>query len=160
MQSDPSPGWLQSALTLLGVGGVGAALLKLVERIFARADKREDDAVKFRSELRAEIRDLNERNDLLTARLDVAQERNHVLQAALTESRAESIALRNRYHRLKGYVSEALLIQEQYANRLGIAQHERLRIPAWVDETIPGPTASAALPPLPPTEPDPTPQES
>ena len=138
-QIDPND-WGNYATGLLGAGTVGLLLREALRLIFARADRNDDNATVKRAELREQVAALTNRVDLLTSRLDEAREREHVHVAAYARLESENVALRGRYHRVLNYVQEFIGTLDEYAERLGVPQQERLRLPRWIDETIPGPT--------------------
>jgi hypothetical protein len=116
-QQLPDP--LTSVVQLLGAGGLGAIALKVVERIFARADKGDDVAAGLRKEMVSRLETLERQiNDL------EARERASFQMS--TELRAENRQLRRRYHDLINWIA---------------AQPGLPTPPAWLYEKVEGPTA-------------------
>lgn len=120
-QLPPDP--VTSAVQLLGAGGLGAIALKLIERVFARADKSDDVATGLRAEMVRRLETLERQiNDLET------RERNSYRMA--TELRAENRQLRRRYHDLINWI----------ATQPGLPTP-----PKWLYEPIEGPTSGKAV---------------
>lgn len=118
---------LTAAVQILGAGTVGAVLLKVVERWFARADTRDTLAVGLRAEMVRRLETLERQQTDLEAR-----ERETFRKAVRLES--ENMQLRRRYHDLVGWI----------ATQPGMPTP-----PSWLYERVEGPTAP------PPTEPKP-----
>lgn len=114
-QFDPAT----SAATLLGAGGLGAILLKLIERIFARADKGDDVAAGLRGEMVRRLETLEKQVSELEAR-----ERATYRKAV--ELEAENRQLRRRYHALINWITQ---------------QPGLPTPPDWLYERVDGPTA-------------------
>ena len=120
MPSDP----LTTVMQLLGAGGVGALLLRLVDRIFKRADRGDDVAAGLRGEMVRRIESLERNYAALEAR-----ERETFLRAVNLE--AENRQLRRRWHALLNWLqSEPNLPQP----------------PRWLFENVDGPTAYDTMP--------------
>lgn len=116
---DSTSPWLAQAGALLGVGGLGAIILKLIERIFARVDRGDDVAAGLRAEMVRRIESLERQYSTLERR-----ERESYQKAVQLE--AENRALRHRYHGLVNWLS---------------AQPGLPQVPAWLYERIEGPTS-------------------
>lgn len=128
---DQTPTWLTQVGALLGVGGLGAVLLKVIERLFARADRTDDLAVGLRAEMIRRLESLERQYGSLERR-----ERESYQKAVRLE--AENRALRHRHHALLNW----------------IAQQPGLPTPPqWLYERVDGPTAGTAGPQ--PPEPQP-----
>jgi hypothetical protein len=119
---DSSASWAAQAGALLGVGGLGAILLKLIERIFARADRGDDVAAGLRAEMLRRLETLERQYQTLERR-----ERESYQKAVRLE--AENRALRNRYHGLVNWIA---------------AQPGLPTPPPWLYEPVQGPTADEA----------------
>lgn len=113
---------LAAVAQLLGAGTLGALLLKVVERIFARADKGDDLAVGLRAEMIRRLETLEHQYASLELR-----ERQSYQKAVRLD--AENRALRNRYHALVNWI----------ATQPGLPTP-----PQWLYEQVEGPTAGAA----------------
>lgn len=110
---------LASAVQLIGAGGIGAVLLKIVERMFARADKSDDVAAGLRGEMVRRLERLEGQiNDL------EASERTSFQLATRLE--AENRLLRRRYHALINWIAQ---------------QPSLPTPPSWLYEPVDGPTA-------------------
>lgn len=117
---DQAPSWVGQAGALLGVGGLGAILLKLIERMFARADRGDDVAAGLRAEMVRRLESLERSYAALEAR-----ERETFTKAVKLE--AENVQLRRRYHSLINWM----------AMQPGLPTP-----PSWLQERIQGPTES------------------
>lgn len=131
---------LASAVQLIGAGGLGAVLLKLVERMFARADKGDDVAAGLRAEMVRRLERLEGQLNELEAK-----ERTSFQLAIRLE--AENRQLRRRYHRLMNYVQELVATIDLHADRLKIPEDERPKFPVWLIDAVDGPTADEPLKP-------------
>lgn len=151
-QLDPGNwgGWGESIGQLVTALGGAVVVREVIKQVFARANKGDENAVLARADLRTQVAALVERVDTLQSRLDAREESYRQLFAVNADLRAENIALRGRYHRLLNWSQEIVGTLDLYAERLNIPEHERLRIPRWIDETVQGPTAREGL--QPPTE--------
>lgn len=125
---DGAPGWLAQVGALIGVGGLGAVLLKVIERLFARADRADDLAVGLRAEM---IRRL----EVLETQQRTLEESERTQYRQVVELRAENRQLRRRYHDLINWIG---------------AQPGLPTPPQWLYEPVDGPTAGSAMPPMPP----------
>lgn len=120
--SDSASNWLAQAGALLGVGGLGAILLKIVERLFKRDDREAADRAAISSELRQDIRSLKAEVRELQAEVEAARQRENHLLARLARTEAREAWSRNRYHRLANWLQ----------SEPGIPGP-----PAWIFEDIP-----------------------
>jgi hypothetical protein len=121
-QQMPDP--VTSLVQLLGAGGLGAIALKVVERIFARADKGDDVAAGLRKEMVTRLETLERQiNDL--------EIRERASFQMSTELRAENRQLRRRYHDLINWIA---------------AQPGLPTPPKWLYEKVDGPTADEGTP--------------
>lgn len=109
---------MTSVAQLLGAGTVGAVLLKVVERVFARVDRRDDVAAGLRSEMVKRLETLERQYAALEGREREWYERSVRLEA-------ENRALRQRYHALVNWM----------AQQPGLPTP-----PPWLYERIEGPT--------------------
>lgn len=126
MDQIPTPSsWAAQVGALLGVGGLGAILLKLIERAFARADRHDDLAIGLRAEMMRRIETLERQYSVLERR-----ERESYSKAVRLE--AENRALRHRYHALLNWIS---------------ATPSMPTPPSWLFERVEGPTQDASGPP-------------
>jgi hypothetical protein len=125
--SNDTSGWLAQAGALLGVGGLGAILLKLIERIFARADRSDDVAAGLRAEMVRRLESLERNYGVLETR-----ERETFRKAVRLES--ENVQLRRRYHDLVNWIGP---------------QPGMPTPPRWLYERIQGPTEQQARPEMP-----------
>ena len=117
---DQPSSWGAQLGALIGVGGLGAIVLKLIERIFARADRGDDIAAGLRAEMVRRIESLERSYTALEVR-----ERETFTKAVKLES--ENIQLRRRYHALMNWIqSEPSLPQP----------------PRWLLESVDGPTST------------------
>ncbi len=116
-QLPPDP--ITSAVQLIGAGGIGAVLLKIVERMFARADKGDDVAAGLRAEM---VRRL----ETLERQYAELESRERASYRMSTELRAENRQLRRRYHDLINWIA---------------AQPGLPTPPKWLYEPVDGPTA-------------------
>ena len=123
------------ATALIGAGTLGAILLKVIERIFARADKRDDLAVGLRGEMVRRIETLEKNYTAMEARERQWYERSVRLEA-------ENRQLRQRYHALINWM----------AQQPGLPTP-----PTWLYERVGGPTEDERPQPprTPPQEPQP-----
>ncbi|HEX5204805.1 MAG TPA: hypothetical protein VFW27_33215 [Actinoplanes sp.] len=121
---DQAQSWLAQAGALLGVGGLGAILLKVVERVFARADRADDIAAGLRGEMVRRIETLERQYTELEKR-----ERETFRRAVRLES--ENVQLRRRWHDLMNWMQ---------------AQPGLPTPPQWLYERIQGPTEGQAQP--------------
>ena len=110
---------LASAVQLIGAGGLGAVLLKIVERMFARADKGDDVAAGLRGEM---VRRLERLEGQLS---DIESKERASFQLAI-RLEAENRQLRRRYHALINWIAQ----QPSLPNP-----------PSWLYEPVDGPTA-------------------
>ncbi len=115
--SDP----VSSAVQLLGAGGLGAIALKVIERLFARADKGDDVAHGLRSEM---VRRL----EVLEKQINELEVKERTSYTLATELRAENRQLRRRYHDLVNWIG---------------SQPGLPTPPKWLYESVDGPTAGA-----------------
>ena len=111
--------WQSSVAQLLGAGTLGAVLLKVIERVFARADRHDDLAVGLRGEMLRRLEALEARHSALEQRERASYERAIRLEA-------ENRQLRNRYHQLINWI----------ARQPGLPTP-----PGWLYERVEGPTA-------------------
>jgi hypothetical protein len=141
-QLDPGNwgGWGESIGQLVTALGGAVVVRELIKQVFARAKDGDENARLARADLRVQMADLSERMNTLQKRLDEREEAYRQLFAVNADLRAENVALRGRYHRLLNWSQEIVGTLDLYAERLNIPEHERLRIPRWIDETVPGPT--------------------
>lgn len=116
-QQFPDP--LTSAAQLLGAGGLGAIALKVVERIFARADRGDDVAAGLRKEMVSRLETLEKNYATLENR---ERETFRKLVGFETENRQ----LRRRYHALINWIA---------------AQPGLPTPPPWLYDKVDGPTA-------------------
>lgn len=130
---------------LLGAGTVGAILLKVVERLFARADKQDDLAVGLRSEMVARLAKLEARTDELDARLEASRRDNQRLFEENSRLRSENGQLRQRYHGLMNLLQRLVDRDAVYREKLGLPP-EAIDIPSWAYQRIPGPTERSGAP--------------
>lgn len=107
-----------AAAQILGAGTLGAVLLKVVERWFARADTKDQLAVGLRSELVARLATLETQLKEVETR-----ERDQYRRVVRLEN--ENRQLRRRYHDLIGWMS---------------AQPDLPSPPKWLAEQVDGPT--------------------
>ncbi|MGE3267163.1 MAG: hypothetical protein AB7P40_00350 [Chloroflexota bacterium] len=121
-QLQPDP--LASAAQLIGGAGIGAVLLKVVERMFARADKGDDVAAGLRGEMVRRLETLEKQMGELEAK-----ERSSFQLAIRLE--AENRQLRRRYHALLNWIQ---------------AEPSLPQPPAWLYEPVEGPTADEGRP--------------
>ena len=126
-------------IQLFGAGTLGAVLLKVVERVFMRADKKDDLATGLRIEMVDRIKKLENRTDTLESRLDTARRENQRLFAENAELRSENTGLRNRYHGVLQVVQQLVDRDTIYREKLGLPA-EVVDIPTWVYQRLPGPT--------------------
>lgn len=119
MQGAAPPEWLAQIGALLGVGSLGAILLKLIEKMFARADKGDELAIGLRAEMLRRLTALEKSQAELEKRERAAYERSIALEA-------ENRQLRRRFHQFVQWLS---------------AQPGLPSPPAWLLEAIDGPTA-------------------
>ena len=124
------PDWVAQAGALLGVGGLGAILLKLIERIFARADRGDDVAAGLRAEMLRRIETLERQYTQLEKRERESYQKAVRLESEVIRYRHENIALRNRYHDFIAWVSQ---------------QPGLPTPPGWLRERVTGPTEDEAL---------------
>lgn len=112
-----------------------AAYRKWGERAFGNPQKTSektdmiqtiDDAIAYRAELRAEIRELNARCDVLSDKLELERQLASQLGTQVAIYRAESLLLRERYHNLINWAHAHGTFEED--------------IPPWLTERVPGPT--------------------
>jgi hypothetical protein len=120
--------WATQIGALLGVGGLGAILLKVIERLFARADRTDDLAVGLRAEMVRRLESLERSQSDLERR-----ERETFRKAVRLE--AENVQLRRRYHDLINWIA---------------MQPDLPQPPKWLFEVIDGPTQRSAQPAFPP----------
>lgn len=120
------PSWAAQAGSLVGAGGLGMIVLRVIDRGFGRAKQKDDDQALRRGELRQQIATLTMRVDLLTERLDASRDRNEALVALNAELRAENTQLRERYHRFMNWISTEPTLPQP---------------PPWVYGRVAGPTA-------------------
>lgn len=126
MQGFPnaSSDWVAQAGSLLGAGGLGMLLLKIVERIFARADRQDDLAVGLRAEMVRRLETLEK--DVAVLREDRDREfRSRV------RLESENRQLRQRYHALINWIAKT---------------PELPTPPSWLYESVSGPTSDEGLP--------------
>lgn len=116
--------WLTSAAQLLGAGTLGAVLLKVVERIFARADRHDDLAVGLRAEMIRRLETLERQYTDLEAKERASYQRAVQLEA-------ENRQLRARWHALMNWFQQEPSLPQP---------------PGWLYERVPGPTAGPAEP--------------
>lgn len=76
---------------------IGALGLKLVERLFLRADRGEDQATALRAELRAENRELKAEVDALQAANEAMRAQLQAAQAQATADREALVRMTERY---------------------------------------------------------------
>lgn len=154
-QMDPSNwgGWGESIGQLITALGGAVVFREIVKQAFGRANKGDDNAVLARADLRTQVAELIERVDTLQDRLDKRDEAYRQLFAENAELRSENKSLRDRHHRGLSYINEIVGMFDIYAERLQIPQHERPRLPRWIDEHVPGPTARDVIPRPPETAP-------
>lgn len=140
-QFPPSlPDWATQIGSLVGAGGVGMILLRLIDKTFGRVDRVDDNAKLLRGELRSQVAGLVERIDVLTERLDRAREREGKLFEQCADLRAENRALRGRYHELRQVVQIVVSTNELYHRQLGLPDTELAKLPDWVYQPVDGPT--------------------
>lgn len=149
-------GWWSAAGLLLGGGGVGALAIKMfdkiVNRLMERAENREvrkeDAEIRFREELRQEIMRVQAQWEAAERREDEVRRTYNKLFRANTEMETENRLLRAAILRMRAY----LVYQQQQLNKtLGLPESPAAGIPAWIDDTIPGPTAETPNIPMSPT---------
>lgn len=119
----PPDGWAGHVAQLATAVGAGGIALKVLEKMFARADKRDDLEVGLRSEMLRRLDSLEKGHAELEKRERAAYERSIALEA-------ENRGLRRRYHQLINWLS---------------AQPGLPDVPVWLREDVPGPTADEAL---------------
>lgn len=116
-QQFPDP--VTSAVQLLGAGGVGALLLKIVEKMFARADKGDDVAAGLRREMVARL-------ETLETNFGDLEKRERETFRKLVQFETENRQLRRRYHALINWIAK---------------QDGLPTPPPWLYEAVDGPTA-------------------
>ena len=98
------PEGLRQVGALIGAGGLSMLLLKVIERVFARDDREANDRAAITSELRQDIRELRSLLAQMEERLNEEREHGVVLRARLARAEIREQWVRNRYHRLVGWI--------------------------------------------------------
>ena len=136
-QIDLGNGNFGDLVKILASGGVMAIALRIVERMFARADKRDDVATGLRTDMMRRLEEQN--NELEQIRLD----RDSLYRrGVLLES--ENLRLRGRYHDFMNWWS---------------SQPNMPPAPPWLYEPVPGPTEKRRPPLVKETSDDPRPEK-
>lgn len=137
-QQVPDPlGSAIQILTTLGAGGIG---IKLLERVFASRDKKDDDATSIRKELRDEVATLKERITQLEERYDHERDANATLFAEKEQLRAENHRVRGENHELRSFLTVMVGHAQRLHQTLRLPDAEMPRVPAWLRDSTPGPT--------------------
>lgn len=150
MAETPEGGeWLKSIGLLLGGGGIGAALQEGIKWFSNRGKSRESAIERHEARLREDYTNALKRIEVLEAELEDERKSGIAQLRANVAMETENTLLRNRYHRMRGYM---MYWKEEVRKRLGLTDEQMPGIPEWVDEYIPGPTASQPNIPMSPQE--------
>jgi hypothetical protein len=148
----PGSEWLTDIVPWLGGAVGGGAAIKLIEKllglVFERARQRDEQADRqaaredgqdllMAETLRAQIRDLYARCDILQDRLDRAAERHSAVLGELADLKAENHVIRAREHQMRGYMAVLIGTTQRYHKLLGFPEEEMPKVPTWVNESLP-----------------------
>lgn len=167
---DSSDGWFTAIGIFLGGGGVALALVKmsgkiieiLLNRSINREIRKETSEVLLREEMRKEnerlvkLRIEDEAKRITTDHANqverLEQERNYMkLYHVSVQMETENKLLRSAHARMRAYL---MFQQEELRKALGLEHSSVIGIPSWIDDTVPGPTASKpSIPISAPTDP-------
>lgn len=138
--SQQMPDSVWSAIQMGLTAGGGAALLKIVEQIFKQRDRRDDDAVSIRKELREQVAVLQKRMTALEASYDAERDLNATLFAEKEALRAENHRIRGENHELRSFLTQIVLHAQRLHQTLRLPDADMPRVPAWLNESSEGPT--------------------
>lgn len=115
---------LGDLVKLLAGGGAMAVALRIVERIFARADKRDDVATGLRAEMIRRLEAYEKEHKELRAERDQYYRSSIQYETESKQYEAENLRLRERYHEIRNWIQ----------------LHPQLDPPTWLFERVGGPT--------------------
>lgn len=150
----PDWNWDAAGVAAAGFGVLrGAeALTRLVigwwkDRDESQRTRQQDEGARdilVSDKLREQIREMYERLDVVDERLNAERERRLALVAEIANLKSENHQIRGREHQIRGYLTTLVLTAQRYHRQLGYPEEEMPRLPAWVNDPIPGPTIHAA----------------
>ena len=101
---DNIPGWLGNLGALVTAGGGSVVMVKLIEKAFARADKRDDLAVGLRTSILERLAAVEQAYREQGRELEAMRVENTRLEVRLARAETREQWTRNRYHRLASWL--------------------------------------------------------